>query len=162
MKTSLDKIVQYIKHSEKQVIILSGEYPPHVILRSVAEEATGIKMNLDGTLEDKLETFKGKDSEVKAALEFPDGKSRFFCLFSGKSGGRDMLSIKQGILSCLLEFEVKEILIEPVSIMFRYMNKEETEDWLTFKDGLERFFGVSFILIKDDYSLKGRKDVEQQ
>ena len=156
METSLSKIVQYIKNSKEQIIIVSGQYEPHIFLTAVAEDATGLKYKRSGTLQEKLNSFKGMESEVKNSKEFPDGQSRFFCIntknvISQNVIPQGMIGIQQKILSCVLEFEIKKIIVEPIDIMFKGVSGIHRNEWLIFKNGLEEFFGVEFILMKDDF-----------
>lgn len=159
MKTSLSKIVEYIKNSEEQIIIVSGEYSPQGILLAVSEDATGLRLASGSTIEEKIGQFVGKEEVVKNALEFPDGRSRFFCVYTGDAMLNRLADILVEIISCVMELDIKKIIIEPVWVMLRGCTEKDIETWINFKKGLEDFYSVEFITIEDDFSLRGRKDV---
>ena len=160
MKTSLSKIVEYIKNSEEQIIIVSGEYSPQGILLAVSEDATGLRLASGSTIEEKIGQFVGKEEVVKNALEFPNGESRFFCIYTGDTM-LDCLAhdILVEIISCVMEFDIRKIILEPVWVMLRGCTEKDIETWINFKKGLEDFYGVEFITIEDDFRLRGRKYV---
>lgn len=159
MKTSLSKIVEYIKNSEEQIIIVSGEYSPQGILLAVSEDATGLRLASGSTIEEKIGQFVGKEEVVKNALEFPDGRSRFFCVYTGDAMLNCLADILVEIISCVMELDIRKIIIEPVWVMLRGCTEKYIETWINFKKGLEDFYSVEFITIEDDFSLRGRKYV---
>lgn len=148
--TGLGKIVTQLIGSEVKSLVLSSEYAPRAILINLAEKVSGVNLSVIEGIENKLKAVQAHEVAIKRELEFSNGESKFFCIDCSELTSEEV-AVK--VLECIMEHEVKNIILEPNKVLLRTSSNNEREVWDTFKTAMEIVYGVSFIIVEDDFCI---------
>lgn len=148
--TGLGKIVTQLIGSEVKSLVLSSEYSASTILINLAEKVSGVNISAIEGIENKLKAVQAHEVEIKKELEFSNGESKFHCVDCSELTSEEL---KVKVLVCIMEHEVKNIILEPNKVLLRTSSDNESVDWDMFKTAMERMYSVSFVTVEDDFAI---------